>query len=277
MNIYAIGDLQGCFRELEQLLDKVSFDPNKDQLWLAGDLVNRGPESLEVLRFASSLGDSVKAVLGNHDLHLLAIAFGGARVKRNDTLNAILEAPDRDHLLDWLRHRPLCHHDAQLGYVMTHAGIPPIWNINDTLNYASEVEQVLRSKKCKTYFEAMYGNQPDRWQDTLKGMDRLRAITNYLTRMRFCTPQGQLEFDSKEGLEQCPEGYAPWFHYVRKDTINQTNPSIIFGHWASLEGQVNVPDIYALDTGCVWGGRLTALNLKNQKLISVGSLQHRQF
>lgn len=273
MNVFAVGDLQGCFSELEQLLDKVGFDPNQDQLWLAGDLVNRGPQSLEVLRFASSLGDSVKAVLGNHDLHLLAVAYSGAKVKRNDTIQEILEAPDRDQLLDWLRHRPLCHYDAQLGYVMTHAGIPPIWSINDTLSYAREVEQVLRGADCKAYFKAMYGNQPDRWQDKLKGYDRLRAITNYLTRMRFCTPQGQLEFDSKEGLDQCPEGFAPWFHYVRQDA----DTSIIFGHWAALEGRIDVQGVFGLDTGCVWGSRLTALNLKNQALTSVDSLQHRHF
>ncbi|MAC46068.1 MAG: diadenosine tetraphosphatase [Oceanospirillum sp.] len=272
MKVFAVGDLQGCFSELEQLLEKVEFDPNQDQLWLAGDLVNRGPESLEVLRFASSMGDSVKAVLGNHDLHLLAIAFGGAKVKRSDTLEAILTAPDRDELLDWLRHRPLCHYDEKQGYVMTHAGIPPIWSVNDTLNYANEVEQVLRSRQCKAYFKAMYGNYPDIWQDDLVGFDRLRAITNYLTRMRFCTPQAQLEFASKEGLEQCPPGFAPWFYYPR-----QSETPIIFGHWAALEGQVDRAGVYALDTGCVWGGRLTALNLATKELISVNSLQHRHF
>lgn len=272
MSVYAIGDLQGCFSELEQLLEKISFDPNQDQLWLAGDLVNRGPQSLEVLRFASAMGDSVKAVLGNHDLHLLAVAFGGGRVKRKDTLDEILSAPDRDELLDWLRHQPLCHFDPSLGYVMTHAGIPPAWSVNDTLNYASEVEQVLRSPQCKGYFEAMYGNTPDQWNHSLSGMDRLRAITNYLTRMRFCTPASQLEFDSKEGLDQCPAGYAPWFSYPRQDDI-----PVIFGHWASLEGNVNLPGIHALDTGCVWGGRLTAMNLTTGELTSVNSQQHRQF
>lgn len=272
MNAYAVGDLQGCFSELEALLDKVGFDPNQDQLWLAGDLVNRGPQSLEVLRFASALGDRVKAVLGNHDLHLLAVAFGGARVKRKDTLDGILKAPDRDELLDWLRHRPLCHYDESLGYVMTHAGVPPVWNLNDTLNHAAEVEQVLRSRQCREYFEAMYGNYPDCWHRGLSGMDRLRAITNYLTRMRFCTPDSQLEFDSKEGLEQCPEGFAPWFSYTRRDTT-----PVIFGHWAALEGQVDKTGIHALDTGCVWGGRLTAMNLKTGELTSVNSQQHRQF
>lgn len=268
MATYAVGDLQGCFSELELLLDAVQFDPNRDKLWLAGDLVNRGPESLEVLRFVSSLGDRVHCVLGNHDLHLLAVAYSGARLKRSDTLQLILEAPDRDQLLDWLRHQPLCHYDAKLGYVMTHAGIPPVWGLEQALAYAKEVEEVLRGAQCKAYFDNMYGNKPAKWSDDLEGFDRLRVITNYFTRMRFCTPGGKLDFDAKEGLDQCPKGYAPWFSYPRK-----VKEKIVFGHWAALEGQINVEGIYALDTGCVWGGALTALNLETGKLTSVKSLQ----
>ncbi|OPX55470.1 Bis(5'nucleosyl)-tetraphosphatase, ApaH [Oceanospirillum multiglobuliferum] len=268
MTIYAVGDLQGCFTELEQLLETVQFDPNHDHLWLAGDLVNRGPQSLEVLRFAYSLGDRVKVVLGNHDLHLLAVAYAGAKVKRQDTLDAILKAPDRDELLNWLRYQPLCHFDEAQGYVMTHAGIPPIWSVADTLAYAHEVEAVLRSHSCKAFFNAMYGNKPDIWSDELVGFERLRVITNYLTRMRFCTAEGQLEFESKEGLDQCPVGFAPWFSFPRKDQAK-----VIFGHWAALEGKIEAVNCYALDTGCVWGGSLTALNLSNAELSSVPSLQ----
>ena len=277
MTTYAVGDLQGCFSELEQLLDKLNFDPETDQLWLAGDLVNRGPESLQVLRFASGLGDRVRCVLGNHDLHLLAVAYSGARLKRSDTLQAILGAPDCDDLLDWLRHQPLCHFDAKLGYVMTHAGIPPIWDLEQTLTYAKEVEHVLRGSKCKRYFEHMYGNKPAKWSDDLKGFDRLRVITNYFTRMRFCTPKGKLDFDSKEGLDQCPEGYAPWFSYPR-----QVKAQIIFGHWAALEGRIDMPNrniqgIHALDTGCVWGATLTALNLNTGERTCVASLQKAKY
>lgn len=268
MTTYAVGDLQGCFSELELLLDTVNFDPNKDRLWLAGDLVNRGPESLAVLRFASGLGDKVRCVLGNHDLHLLAVAYSGARLKRSDTLQAILDAPDRDQLLDWLRHQPLCHYDARLNYVMSHAGIPPIWNLEQALAYAKEVEGVLQGRECKSFFARMYGNKPAKWSDKLKGYDRLRAITNYFTRMRFCTPQGKLDFDSKEGLDQCPKGFAPWFEFPR-----QFSADIIFGHWASLEGKVDLAGVHALDTGCVWGGTLTAMSLETGVKTSVQSLQ----
>lgn len=272
MTTYAIGDLQGCFTELEQLLDKLQFDPNQDQLWLAGDLVNRGPQSLEVLRFVYTLGDRAKVVLGNHDLHLLAVAYADAKVKRSDTLEAILNAPDRDELLNWLRYQPLCQFDAQHHILMTHAGIPPIWSVEATLAYAREVETALRSRDCKAFFQAMYGNQPDLWRDDLSGVDRLRAITNYLTRMRFCTPEGQLEFASKEGLDQCPEGFAPWFSFPRQD-----NTKIVFGHWAALEGRIESETCFALDTGCVWGGALTALNLSTLELTSVPSLQKRLY
>ncbi|MDX1319918.1 MAG: symmetrical bis(5'-nucleosyl)-tetraphosphatase [Oceanospirillum sp.] len=272
MNTYAVGDLQGCFSELEQLLKAVHFDFDADQLWLAGDLVNRGPESLEVLRFASEMGDRVHCVLGNHDLHLLAVAYGGARLKRSDTLQAILDAPDSEKLLSWLRHQPLCHYDEKLGYVMTHAGIPPIWNLRQTLAYAREVEAVLQGQDYRAYFENMYGNKPAKWSDDLTGFDRLRAITNYFTRMRFCTAKGKLDFDSKEGLDQCPEGFAPWFSYPRK-----VKEKIIFGHWAALEGDVDAKGIFGLDTGCVWGGRLTALNLESGELTAVDSLQKSRY
>ena len=268
MATYAVGDLQGCFSELEQLLEAVSFNPEKDQLWLAGDLVNRGPESLEVLRFASGMGDRVRCVLGNHDLHLLAVAYSGARLKRSDTLQKILDAPDRERLLYWLRHQPLFHYDKKLGFVMSHAGIPPIWDLQQTLCYAGEVESVLQGDAYINYFENMYGNKPSKWSDSLSGFDRLRVITNYFTRMRFCTAKGKLDFDSKEGLDQCPKGYAPWFSYPR-----QVKDKIIFGHWAALEGDVDADGIYGLDTGCVWGGRLTALHLESGEQTSVNSLQ----
>ncbi|WCN08351.1 symmetrical bis(5'-nucleosyl)-tetraphosphatase [Marinomonas mediterranea] len=265
MSTYAIGDLQGCLTPLLTLLDLIEFSPDKDRLWFAGDLINRGPESLKTLRFVKSLGDKATVVLGNHDLHLLAVMRGHASLKRNDTLADILLSEDRDELMEWLQSRPLCHIDNVLKFVMTHAGIPPCWDSIETQRYAQEVERTLSSDRIDDFLAVMYGNKPDQWDDNLIGMDRLRTITNYLTRMRFCTESSQLEFKSKEGPTSAISGYAPWFSYPRKKADDY---DVIFGHWAALEGNTYKEHIHALDTGCVWGGALTAMRLEDKTLYS---------
>lgn len=267
MAIYAVGDIQGCFDEFQQLLQLINFGPS-DQLWLAGDLVNRGPKSLETLRFVKSLGNQAKTVLGNHDLHLLAVARAKAKPSRKDTLDAILQAPDREELLDWLRQQALLHHDADSGFTMTHAGIPPSWTLQDAKDRAREVEIVLRSDFATDYFLAMYGNKPNRWKDNLEGMERWRCITNYFTRMRFCDDKGRLNFDSKDVPSRPPKGFLPWYAHPHRAMAEQP---IIFGHWAALEGKAKTKNIFALDTGCVWGGTLTAMRLDNQQRFSVPS------
>lgn len=269
MATYAVGDIQGCFDELTQLIELINLSSN-DQLWLAGDLINRGPKSLETLRFAQTLGDRVRVVLGNHDLHLLAVARGGAKPSSKDTLDEILNAPDREQLLDWLQQQPLLHHDAQLGYTMTHAGIPPSWSLSDAQSRANEVATALQSEQSGKFLKKMYGNKPARWKDSLEGIKRLRCITNYFTRMRFCNQKGKLDFTSKEALSSAPQDYSPWFTYPYRAMKNQ---NIVFGHWAALEGETHTPNVHALDTGCIWGGSLTAMKLENQQRFSVPSLK----
>ena len=265
MATYAIGDIQGCLPQLVQLLEQINYQAEEDRLWFAGDLINRGPASLETLRFIKSLGDSAKVVLGNHDLHLLAVAHGHGDLKRKDTLAEILMASDRDELMNWLRNQPLCHYDPQLNTIMTHAGIPPCWDLDKTLSLASEVEEKLKSDTVDDFFAAMYGNTPRKWSDDLTGMDRLRAITNYLTRMRFCDENSKLDLKSKEGINTAVKGYAPWFNYP---TQLPENCHIVFGHWAAIEGITHQDNIHALDTGCVWGGSLTALRLEDRQRFS---------
>lgn len=269
MATYAIGDIQGCYDELISLLKTIKFSA-QDQLWIAGDMVNRGPKSLETLRFLMSISDQVKIVLGNHDLHLLAIHYGAAEPKRSDTFHDILEAPDRDELMQWLLHQPLAIYDDQLNYTMVHAGIPPKWSIKKTLKRTAEVEQVLQSTLAREFFNHMYGNEPNRWSGKLEGWDRLRTITNYVTRMRFCDPTGQLDFTVKGGLNKQPEGFKPWYEHHGK-ALHKGR--VIFGHWAALEGKADHESVFALDTGCVWGNKLTAMRLEDQKLFSVPSLQ----
>lgn len=268
MAVYAIGDVQGCLKTLQALLKKINFKPEDDQLWFCGDLVNRGPDSLATLRFVKSLQDTSKkgktsavVTLGNHDLHLLAVAFGATNERKSDTLTPILRAPDRDDLLDWLIQQPLFHQDKKLGFCMTHAGIPPQWSIAETRNYSREVEEKLTSPKARKFFQHMYGNTPDKWDENLKSWERLRLITNYLTRMRFCTPKGKLDFNSKGLLEDCPKGYIPWFESPKR---NKDKLHILFGHWAALQGKCSNPNIYALDTGCVWGKQLSAFRLDDK-------------
>ncbi|WP_434679341.1 symmetrical bis(5'-nucleosyl)-tetraphosphatase [Pseudomonas sp. R1-18] len=256
---YAVGDLQGCLEPLKCLLEHVSFDPARDRLWLVGDLVNRGPESLETLRYLYGIRDSVICVLGNHDLHLLAASRKIDRLKKGDTLDDILQAPDRDQLLDWVRQQKLMHYDAERNVAMVHAGIPPQWSLKKALKYAGEVEAALRDDALiEPFLNGMYGNEPAKWSGDLRGVTRLRVITNYFTRMRFCNRDGKLDLKAKEGIETAPPGYAPWFSHKQRKT---KSVKIVFGHWAALEGRCDEPDVYALDSGCVWGGSLTMLNL----------------
>ena len=259
MATYAVGDLQGCLEPLKCLLEQVKFDPAQDKLWLVGDLVNRGPASLETLRFLYAMRDSLVCVLGNHDLHLLAVAYNAERLKKNDTLREIVEAPDCAQLIEWLRQMPLIHHDAQRDITLVHAGIPPQWTVEKALLRAAEVENALRDdSQLPMFLDGMYGNEPAKWDKKLHGIERLRVITNYFTRMRFCTPDGKLDLKSKEGLDTAPPGYAPWFSFAERKAAGR---KIIFGHWAALEGRCDVPGLFALDTGCVWGGSMTLMNV----------------
>jgi len=259
MATYAVGDLQGCLQPLKCLLERVGFDPAVDRLWLVGDLVNRGPESLETLRYLYSIRQSLVCVLGNHDLHLLAAWHNVERLKKSDTLREIIEAPDAADLLDWLRQQKLLHYDEPRGIALVHAGIAPQWTLGKALELAGEVEQVLRDdSRLQLYLAGMYGNEPTKWSNKLSGVERLRVITNYLTRMRFCTEEGKLDLKSKEGLGTAPKGYKPWFAHKGR---RSRHVKIIFGHWAALEGKVDQPDLIALDTGCVWGGAMTLYNI----------------
>lgn len=271
MATYAIGDIQGCFEQLTSLLDRIGFG-DSDRLWLAGDLINRGPRSLDTLRFVRDLGSRARLVLGNHDLHLLAIHYGVTQPRRSDTLDDILAAPDREELMLWLQHQPLLIQDADLDYVMVHAGIPPDWSVQKAKRRAEEVEQVLQGPGAEAFFQNMYGNTPDRWSKDLQGWDRLRVITNYLTRMRFCDSEGRLDFTAKGGLETQPKGFKPWYAHPRK----AADQRIIFGHWAALEGNLDYPQLFSLDTGCVWGNRLTAMRLEDQHYFSCDCSANRK-
>ena len=261
MAVYAIGDVQGCFDELQALLHKLDFDPGADRLWFAGDLVNRGPKSLETLRFIRDLGEAAVSVLGNHDLHLLAAAHGHPIDHDDHTLDAVLGAPDRNELIDWLSRQPLLHHDEQLGFTMLHAGLPPQWDLDLARRCAREVEAVLQGGNRTGFIAHMYGNKPKRWSEDLAGWDRLRFIVNCLTRMRFCDRKGKLEFKCKGAPGQQREGYYPWFELPSRASKGL---NIVFGHWSTL-GAVDVPGIYPTDTACLWGGKLTALRIDSEK------------
>lgn len=262
MSTYLIGDVHGCYDELIALLAQVEFDPRRDTLWLTGDLVARGPGSLEVLRYVKSLGDSVRLVLGNHDLHLLAVFAGISRNKPKDRLKSLLEAPDADELLNWLRRQPLLQVDEEKKLVMAHAGITPQWDLETAQQCARDVEAVLSSDSYPFFLDAMYGDMPNHWSNELSGLARLRFISNAFTRMRYCFPNGQLDMYSKEAPEDAPAPLKPWFA-IPGPVSNAY--SIAFGHWASLEGRGTPEGIYALDTGCCWGGELTCLRWEDKQ------------
>ena len=265
MAVYAIGDVQGCFQALQQLLDTIAFHRDRDQLWFTGDLVNRGPQSLEVLRFVKDLGDRAVTVLGNHDLHLLAVAHGCGKPKAKDTLADVLAAPDRDALLTWLRHRPLLHYDEAYETLMVHAGLSPQWTLERAQGYAMAVEAALRDASYLTLLGHIENNAVGTWTATLGHWERLGYLINCFTNMRYCDVTGHLAFDEKgpPGTQTAP--YLPWFMIPQRAHADLT---IVFGHWSSL-GYYAAPGIYALDSGCVWGQRLTALCLETKEQVSV--------
>lgn len=262
---YAIGDIQGCFDELTALLDKISFNHGTDTLWLTGDIVNRGPKSLESLQFAMRHESSVQIILGNHDLHLLAVGFGHGSVKRSDTITPILKHADSKKMLDWLRAQPLMISGEK--HVMVHAGILPQWSIAKAETLAREAEAELKGKKAEKFFSKMYGNKPTAWSDHLKGYDRLRVIVNVFTRMRALTLKNELDYDYKSTLDQMPPSLHPWFKAPDRKHLSHT---IVFGHWSSL-GYMNCDRIISLDTGALWGGELTAIDLASNQITQVPS------
>jgi bis(5'-nucleosyl)-tetraphosphatase (symmetrical) len=259
MSLYCIGDVQGCDPALQRLLDEIDFSPSRDTLVLLGDLVNRGPDSAAVLRRVQGYGASARSLLGNHDLHLLGVAHGARKAGRKDTLAELLAAPDIEALLQWVRQQHMALH-MRIGngdLLMVHAGVLPQWTVGDTLVLASEVESVLRGPALGEFLMSMYGNEPAQWSYTLTGSARLRAIVNALTRLRFCTTDGVMEFDAKDSAATAPEGFMPWFDVPGRKTANAT---VAFGHWSTL-GWLSRPDLLSTDTGCVWGGCLSAVRI----------------
>lgn len=264
MALYLIGDVQGCDAALQTLLDTVEFSPSRDTLYVLGDLVNRGPDSAGVLRRLMGYGNAAQCLLGNHDLNLLAIAHGVRKPHRKDTLQGILDAADRDAMLDWLRHQKMAIQLTRgvTPLLLVHAGVLPQWTVEQTMALAQEVQAMLQSAHAPDFFKTMYGNRPNHWNDALTGMDRLRVVVNALTRLRFCTEQGEMEFDSKEGADGAPPGYLPWFDVPNRKTAHI---HVAFGHWSTL-GWLGRSDVLSLDTGCVWGGSLSALRFNLQDL-----------
>lgn len=259
MALYCVGDIQGCDHALSQLLSTIDFSPSRDTIYLLGDLVNRGPASADVLRRCMAHDGAIQALLGNHDLHLLAVAHGARTSGKRDTLHTVLQADDSAKLLDWLQQQPLAihrrlHDDDML---MVHAGVLPSWTVSDTMRYASEVQSVLRSSDHADFWRTMYGNTPAAWNEALTGDARLRCIVNALTRLRFCSPDGQMDFDSSESADQAPAGLIPWFQAPQRATARAL---MVFGHWSRL-GLLNQPQLLGMDTGCVWGGQLSAVRL----------------
>lgn len=267
MSDYVIGDVHGCFEPLLRLLSHIQFNEHDDRLWFTGDLVNRGPDSLAVLRFIKALPQPARITLGNHDLYYLSRLFQTHLYpETDDTLTPLLVAPDANALGHWLRVQPLLYYDETLNVVMSHAGIAPVWDLSQARACARELEQALSGENYQTCLTYLYGNEPNDWQPDVTGMDRLRVICNYFTRMRFCMAQGQLSFDYKGSLEHAPENLYPWFAVPNRREIDA---DIIFGHWAALQGAAVHPRIHALDTGCVWGRQLTALRLQDRQRFSV--------
>jgi len=273
MATYAIGDVQGCDDELGELLRKIHFQPDRDTLWFTGDIVNRGPRSLEALRRVHALRDNATVVLGNHDLHLLALARSQAdRFKRGDTLDAILDASDRETLLDWLQSRPLLHHDSALEVTMVHAGLPPQWDLDAARSAAREVENALR-RDAPSVYGHMYGDGPDRWNPALKGYDRLRFAINCFTRLRYCSADGRINVKLKDAPDDVKAPWMPWFRVPGRASAGMR---IVCGHWSTLGWNVE-NNVHSLDTGCVWGGSLTALRLDvDDKPVSIACRSHRE-
>ncbi len=269
MDLFAIGDLQGCAAQLERLLERIDAMSPGAPLVFVGDLVNRGPESLRTLRLLAGMGKRVRTVLGNHDLHLLAAAHGVRAPSRGDTIVDILAAPDRNVLLDWLRRQPLAL--MADGHLVVHAGVLPQWTAAQVLALSAEVETRLQSDDWAGFLRTMYGNEPARWDDALAGDDRLRCIVNALTRLRFCSADGVMEFSTKEGPGQPPSGYMPWFDVPGRRTAGVP---VVFGHWSTL-GLVQRTDLIGLDSGCVWGGKLSAMRLNDRWLLQVACPQHQ--
>lgn len=265
MAIYAVGDIQGCYGALQRLLERLAFDPAADRLWVVGDLVNRGPESLKVLRCMRELGDAATVILGNHDLYLLMVAAGFKRRDKDDTLFQVLEAPDRDELLHWLARLPLLHVEGD--HVMVHAGLLPRWTVAKAQALAEEVSAALTGPDARSFLLHLAGDRPDRWNEELKGWDRLRVIVNALTRMRFCTPTGRMALRAKGAAHKGPPGTMPWF--AVPDRFNRTH-TIVCGHWSAL-GFYRTGGLIALDSGCVWGGKLTAVRLDDDEVFQVSA------
>lgn len=263
MATYAIGDLQGCFFSFQDLLKKIQFNPAHDRLWFVGDLINRGPGSLDVMRWMLEHQSSVVTVLGNHDLHTLVVAEGFVSAHRSDTIQALLDAPDAPELLDWLRKQPLVHFEH--GYLMVHAGLLPEWTVDQAMELGAEVHLALQAPNYREFLQHMYGNDPKRWDDGLTGWDRLRVITNAMTRLRICSADGEMEFKFKGELQNIPDGYQPWFELGQRASFNTP---IIFGHWSAL-GLQHKNNVYSLDTGCLWGGHLSAMRLEDKKIFQV--------
>ncbi len=262
MAIYAIGDLQGCYDPFCRLLDKLKFDPLNDRLWLVGDLVNRGPNSLACLRAIKQLDKAVICVLGNHDITLLLAGVGLVRQEKNnkDNLEPVLAAPDREELLNWLRQQPLIHYDSSLNTALVHAGLAPQWSISQAIDLANEVHAALRSDDYKTFLQDLFGDKSDYWRDHLTGRERLRVIVNFFTRVRCCHFSGKLDFGFKKTLQECPEHLIPWFRFPQRKSLDTR---IIFGHWAAL-GCYREANVIALDSGCVWGNQLTAIRVDTE-------------
>ncbi len=263
MATYAIGDIQGCFFALQKLIDHIQFDPGKDCLWFVGDLVNRGPDSLKVLRYVKSLGPAARTVLGNHDLHLLAVAAGCVPARASDTFHDVLSAPDRDDLLDWLRHQPLLFRNH--GFLLVHAGLLPQWTSALATELAQEVERVLRSEAYPEFLRFHYKNGCSQWDEALTGMTRLSVIANALTRLRVCTPSGEMEFSYTGPPEQAPPGFFPWFDVPHRKS---TDATIVCGHWAAA-GLRMLDTVLAVDSGCIWGRHLTAVRLEDRQIVQV--------
>lgn len=263
MATYVIGDIQGCFHSFQNLLKAIRFDSQEDRLWLVGDIINRGTGSLETLRWVYDHQDSLVMVLGNHDLHTVAVAEGYVLQHKSDTLQPLLDAHDADQLLAWLRHQPLVHQSQD--YLMVHAGFLPQWSVDDVICLAGEVETALTGPDHRGFLAGMYGNQPLQWQESLEGIDRLRLITNVMTRIRTCTAEGEMNFRFSGELQDIPAGYLPWFDMAGRKSAEAT---ILFGHWSALGLHIR-PNLYALDTGCLWGGKLTAMRLEDKAIYQV--------